>query len=191
MDNLEINLVKQAQAGDIKAFEKLVEIYDKHVMQIAFSMMGNLQDAQDIYQETFIRVFNNVSTFRFQSHFKTWLTRIVINLSINLRRKHRIIQLVSIFETTEEHSELSQTLKTNENKNPDENLYSQELRQHIEKGLNLLSVKERAVFTLKQFQNYKIREIAEILNCAEGTVKNYLFRATQKMKNYLVPFYNV
>jgi len=191
MENLELNLVQQAQKGDIKSFERLIEMHDKYVMRTAFSMMGNLQDAQDIYQETFIRAFNKISTFRFQSSFKTWLTRIAVNLSINLKRKQRIGQFVSIFETNEEQKEMTRNLTADHSYSPDKNISSEELKLQIARGLDLLSAKERAVFTLKQYQNYKIREIAVILNCAEGTVKNYLFRATQKLKKYLVPYYKV
>ena len=137
MEKTEINLVQQAQAGDVKSFEKLIEMYDKHVMQIAYSMMGNLQDAQDIYQETFMRAFNKISTFRFQSQFKTWLTRIVINLSINLKRKRRIGQYVSIFEADEDHAEMAQTLTADHSHSPDKNITSEELKQQIARGLNL------------------------------------------------------
>ncbi|MBN2413563.1 RNA polymerase sigma factor [candidate division KSB1 bacterium] len=191
MENSEINLVHQAQAGDIKSFDMLIEMYGNHVMQTAYSMVGNLQDAQDIYQETFMRAFDKISTFRLQSSFKTWLTRIVINLSINLRRKKKIVQFVSIFDTDEENKEVVHNFMADFSHSPEKNLTSQELKQQIARSLNLLSAKERAVFILKQYQDYRIREIAVILNCAEGTVKNYLFRATKKIQKYLMPYYQM
>jgi RNA polymerase sigma-70 factor, ECF subfamily len=191
MDNHEIQLIQQAQQGNSKSFEKLVAMYDRNVLQTANLMMGNRADAQDVYQETFMRAFQNISGFRFQSHFKTWLTRIVINVSINMRRKRRFGQFISIFDMSEENSDKRMVSIKDEEINSEKEIATAELRQQIEKGLEKLSAKERAVFTLKQFQDYKIKEIAVILNCAEGTVKNYLFRATQKLKKHLVPYYTI
>ncbi|HPG38842.1 MAG TPA: RNA polymerase sigma factor [bacterium] len=191
MDNHEIQLVQQAQQGNLKAFEKLVIRYDRSIVQIANLMMGNRADAQDVYQETFLRAFQNISGFRFQSHFKTWLTRIAINTAINMRRKRRIGQFISIFDLADENSDICVIPVKDVSMTADMEQASAELRQQIEKGLQKLSSKERAVFTLKQYQDYKIKDIAVILNCAEGTVKNYLFRATQKLKKHLVPYYNI
>jgi len=191
MDNHEIQLVQQAQQGNLKAFEKLVIRYDRSILQTANLMMGNRADAQDVYQETFLRAFQNISGFRFQSHFKTWLTRIAINTAINMRRKRRIGQFISIFDMSDENADIRAIPVKDDNMTTDMEFASAELRQHIEKGLQKLSGKERAVFTLKQYQEYKIKEIAAIMNCAEGTVKNYLFRATQKLKKHLLPYYTI
>jgi len=191
MDHHEIQLVQQAQLGNVKSFEKLVALYDRNVLQIATLMMGNRADAQDVYQETFLRAFQNISGFRFQSHFKTWLTRIAINVAINMRRKRRIGQFISIFDMVDENSDVRVLPVKDVSMTADMQQASAELQHQIEKGLQKLSSKERAVFTLKQYQDYKIKDIAVILNCAEGTVKNYLFRATQKLKKHLVPYYNI
>ena len=186
MEPVEIELVRRAQDGDSKAFEQLLEMHDRSVWQTAYHMLGNLQDTQDMYQETFMRAFDKIGTFRFQSSFKSWLLRITINLCINYRRRKRIVTWISIFADTDDEMVTQwidhQTLK------PDDNMNQKELQNQIVHALDTLSPRERAAFTLKQYQGYKIREIAGILNCAEGSVKNYLFRAMNKMRAGLAPY---
>ncbi len=191
MENYDIQLVQQAQQGNIKAFEKLVCRYDRNILHIANLMMNNRADAQDVYQETFMRAFQNISGFRFQSHFKTWLTRIAINISLNMQRKRRVVRFISLFDLEGEKTERQLMPGSDANCNADSGIDRAELYHQIEEGLQKLSGKERAVFTLKQFQDYKIKDISLIMNCAEGTVKNYLFRATQKLKKHLAPYYNI
>jgi len=178
----EFSLVRQAQAGDEKAFEQLVKRHDRHVLNIALGMTGQLVDAQDIYQESFLRAFSKLQTFSFQSSFKTWLLRIVVNQSINYRRKKKLRTFLSIDSSDESTLALPELT---DHSDPTRKLTADECRSLIGKALKKLSAKERAVFTLKHEQDYKIREIAVILDCAEGTVKNMLFRAVNKLQKAL------
>ena len=188
MENQERDLILQAQAGELRAFDALVRIHDRRVFQIVFSMLGNLHDTQDAYQDAFLNAFARIDTFRFESRFSTWLIRIAVNASINLRRKKKVRQWFSLSTEYQEEA-FDRAFEMPAEEGPERQYISQELRRLIEKGLGNLSVQQRAVFVLKHFQHYKIREIAEILECVEGTVKNQLFRAARKLQKFLAPFY--
>ncbi len=191
MDNQELDLIKRAQQGDTQSFEKLVCLHDRRVLQLAYSMMGNRQDAQDIYQEAFMRAFVKIASFRFESEFGTWLGRIVINLSINRRRQRRMRRL--FFGAGNSPTKPAQ-LDEFENPHPSANLtdglvMAKETRYQLEQALNSLPELQRAVFTLKHMHGYKISEISRMLDKAEGTVKNSLFRAVQKLRVQLQPYF--
>jgi RNA polymerase sigma-70 factor (ECF subfamily) len=178
-------LIKEAQMGSIAAFEALVRQYDQQVMQLAFSLVNDVQDAQDIYQEVFVRVFRNLKRFQFRSQFSTWLYRVVVNYCINFNKKK---QRAKFFSLTDENqngeASWSVTLKGAEI-SPEDSMLNQELSVKIDHAIAQLSPKQKTVFVLRHYQGLKLLEIAKILKCSEGTVKNYLFRATQKMQSLL------
>ena len=80
-------LVQRAQEGDAEAFERLVHQYDRRVLTLAYQLVGNTQDAEDVYQEAFMRAYDKIGKFRFESDFYTWLYRIVVNCAISYRKK--------------------------------------------------------------------------------------------------------
>jgi RNA polymerase sigma-70 factor (ECF subfamily) len=166
----ETELITSAQQGDQKAFEKLMIMHDRQILQLAFTLLGNLADAQDVYQDTFMRAFMKLDTFKFQSAFGTWLTRITINLCFNRRRQKKIRKWLPLqeeqFSTDAQQTEVF-------------------LKQHVHRALQKLSPLQHAAFTLKHMQGYKIKDIAEILDRSPGTVKNALFRATEKLQSIL------
>ncbi len=181
----EETLIKEAQSGSIVAFEALVRRYDQQVMQLAFSLVHDVQDAQDIYQEVFVRVFRNLKRFQFRSQFSTWLYRVVVNYCINFNRKKRRANFFSLNGENENgEATWSATLKGTEI-SPEDSMLNQELSVKIEHAVAQLSPKQKTVFVLRHYQGMKLQEIANILKCSEGTVKNYLFRATQKMQSLL------
>ena len=185
----EKDLVLQAQEGNLWAFEKLVCRYDQRVLGLAYQLLGNHQDAEDVYQEVFMRVHHNIKKFRFQSDFYTWLYRIVVNCAISYRKKRNRQRHLSIEETGERENGWQWT-PTDPEIHPDAVVNNLELRQMIAMELNGLPLMQRVVFTLRFFQDFKIKEIAQIIGCSEGTVKNYLFRSTQKMRKGLSPYVN-
>ncbi len=182
MNSHEYELVQAAKDGDARAFEELVRRYDRRLLQVAHGIMGNMQDAYDACQEGIIKAYTHLSTFRFESSFGTWLTRIVINQSLNLKKKLRWNSRLSLDHYMSEPDEYQ---KSDDTDQPDELMLRTELSASIQKSLDRLSDRERAVFVLKHQHGYKLREIAVMLDCAEGTVKNYMFRATQKMRKTL------
>ena len=187
MENHERDLIHRVQTGDTAAFDDLVRLHDRRILQLAFGMLSNLQDAQDVYQETFMKAFTNISSFRFESEFSTWLNRIALNLSINRCRQRKLRQWFSLEQKQEEQPSWDLQAPETETPAPETNLRSNEIKRAVAKGLQHLPEQQRAVFVLKHIHGYKIAQIAESLSCAEGTVKNHLFRATRKLRKVLKP----
>jgi RNA polymerase sigma-70 factor (ECF subfamily) len=147
-------------------------------------MLNNLEDAQDVYQEIFIKVFRSLPSFRFESEFSTWLYRIVINQCINYRqwRSRRRFLSFDVHNASEETTSAFMP----EDKNPDPGkALNKELNHKIALAMESLSDRQRAVFVLRHFHGHKLQEIAKTMGCAEGTMKNYLFRTTQHMQEKL------
>jgi len=179
-------LVSRAQRGDATAFEELVHRYDRQVLAIATSYTNDRDESQDIYQEVFLRAYRSISGFKFRSEFSTWLFRIVTNvcLSHQMRAsKRRFTPLESELDgeinLSDEHSSIARPVS------PEQHVHNVEIATHVEDALEQLSPQQRLVFTLKHYQGYKLREIAEMMGCAEGTVKKYLFTATDKLRKRL------
>ncbi|MCH8021169.1 RNA polymerase sigma factor [candidate division KSB1 bacterium] len=185
MSHDEKALIKKAQRGNILAFESLVKNYDRQVLQLAYNMVNNTQDAEDIYQEVLVRVYKNLHRFEFKSEFSTWLYRVVVNYCINFNKKRRRLKAYSIDREFQNGDENWKKSVKSEEQNPEESFLNLELSREIEAALQQLSPKQKTVFILRHYHGHKLKEIAEILKCSEGTVKNYLFRATQKMQRQL------
>ncbi len=185
MSHDEKALIKEAQRGNILAFESLVKNYDRHVLQLAYNMVNNTQDAEDIYQEVLVRIYKNLHRFEFKSEFSTWLYRVVVNYCINFQKKRRRLKTYSIDKEFQNGDENWKKSVKSEEQNPEESFLNLELSREIEAALQQLSPKQKTVFILRHYHGHKLKEIAEIIKCSEGTVKNYLFRATQKMQRLL------
>lgn len=184
METNEIALIKDAQAGNLKAFEELIQRYESRVLSLAYQVLGNTQDAEDVYQEVFMKVHKNIQRFEFKSDFFTWLYRIVVNAALSYRRKRFRHEHVSI-EASEERNDGWHWTPVNDTPEPDQVMLNQEVVQMVYKGVEQLPMMQRVVFILRYFEEFKLKEIAEITNCSEGAVKNHLFRSTQKMKKAL------
>ncbi|NQV73791.1 RNA polymerase sigma factor [bacterium] len=181
MNERDFELIQSAKAGDNRAFDELIRLYDKRILHIAYGIMGNMQDAYDAYQDGVIRAYRKLPSFRFESSFSTWLTRIVINQALNMKKKRRLKQFLSFAQPEMLPSEAFESGLPG----PDEVYVNGELSAELERGMQTLSDRERTVFVLKHQHGYKLREIAVMIDCAEGTVKNYLFRATRKLRDEL------
>jgi len=189
MEEREIRLIKRAQDGDAAAFDALVMMYDREVLKLAYRMVNNLEDARDVYQEVFLLVYRKLSSFRFESEFYTWLYRIVVNYCINYRKWRRRRQMASFEETAADGKPTTQWTDSAVH-NPENGVVNRELGDSIQQALTHLSEKQRAVFVLRHFHDQKLQDIAKSMGCAEGTVKNYLFRATQKMQELLRDYHH-
>ena len=175
-------LISQAVAGNAPAFEQLVFRYDREVLSIASRYTRSADDAKDIYQETFIRVFRSLSRFRRDSEFSTWLYRIATNVCLTYAGKRKQSPAVSSSEDRDDHEPVSPG-------RTEDHAEGNEISGRIDRALKQLSPQQRLVFTLRHYQGYKLREIAVMMECAEGTVKKYLFEATRTMRNELNDLY--
>src|SRR6201987_2384657 len=181
-------LVVEAQAGSRAAFEELVRRYDRDVLRLALNLMKRPEDARDVYQEAFLKVYRNLHRFRFECSFYTWLYRIVTNVCLDqLRRRQARPEdqapdmnsanhdegITDFFERQREHRPAL---------DPERRLLGKEIQARIATAMELLSPRERVVFEMKHYQGLKLRAIGDALGTTEETVKNSLFRATRKLR---------
>jgi RNA polymerase sigma-70 factor (ECF subfamily) len=184
-------LVEEAQAGSRQAFEELVRIYDRDVLRLALNLMKRTEDARDVYQEAFLKVYRNLHRFRFECSFYTWLYRIVTNVCLDhLRRRQSRPEdqapeshsasyeegTPDFFERQKEH---------HPGLDPERHLMGREIQTHLAVAMLRLSPRERVVFEMKHYQGLKLRAIGDALGTSEETVKNSLFRATRKLRQEL------
>jgi RNA polymerase sigma-70 factor (ECF subfamily) len=188
---MEINekeLLLKAQTGDQFAFEQLVQRYDRSVLSIAMRFVNDVDEAKDIYQEVFIRVFKGLKNFEFRSELSTWIFRITTNVCLTHKSKSKEQLRVSIYsDSINEDDDFTFKEIEDENISPEEEASSKNLGEFIDEAVGSLSERQKITFILKHYEGYKIREIADMLNCKEGTVKKYLFDAVKNLKKKLKP----
>ena len=181
-------LIREAQRGDRAAFEDLVRQYDQAVLRLALRLTGSEADAQDIYQEAFLKAYRNLGRFRFECSFYTWIYRIVTNLCLDQMRKKKVRKEEAPVAQTADGGEvniLEMAADERAGSNPERDVMGRELGRKINLALGRLTPRERTVFELKHYQGLKLRTIGEMLNTTEETAKNTLFRATQKLRGSL------
>ena len=184
----EMELIREAQAGSRVAFDTLVRQYEHQVLRLALHLTGSEHDAEDIYQEAFLKAFRYIGNFRFECSFYTWIYRIVTNLCLDqLRRKktRREDRSVMVDHQGGEIDLLASVSDDRSFSNPAKELDRKVLGEKIQLALEKLTPRERMVFELKHYQGLRLRVIGEMLNTTEETAKNTLFRATKKLRAQL------
>jgi RNA polymerase sigma-70 factor (ECF subfamily) len=186
----ESELIRAAQQGDHDAFEQLVRTYDQSVLRLAMNLLRSPEDAHDIYQEAFLRVFRNLNSFRFDCSFHTWLYRIVTNLCLDQMRKRKVRrEEPSVMAGTDgQLDRMDSVAEERVDGDPHRHLFSGQLRIRVKQVLEGLTPRERMVFELRHYQGLRLKRIGEILGTTEEAAKNCLFRATQKMRTALGDF---
>ncbi len=164
--------------------------YDRSVLRLALNLLRSPEDARDVYQEAFLRVYRNLHTFRFDCSFQTWLYRIVTNICLDLLRKRKVRKEEStVVETSEGPVDRIESFEEDSaHSDPERTMWNRELQGKIEKALEELTPRERLVFEMRHYQGMRLRNIGEILGTSEEAAKNCLFRATRKMRAELGDF---
>jgi RNA polymerase sigma-70 factor (ECF subfamily) len=184
-------LVSEAQAGSRGAFEELVRRYDRDVLRLALNLMKRPEDARDVYQEAFLKVYRNMHRFRFECSFYTWLYRIVTNVCLDHLRRRQARpedQAPEIHPNRMEEGPRDFFDYQKEHRptlDPERTLMGKEIQSRIALAMERLSPRERVVFEMKHYQGLKLRAIGDALGTTEETVKNSLFRATRKLRSEL------
>ena len=183
-------LIRAAQKGGQDAFEQLVRTYDRGVLRLAMNLLRSTEDAYDVYQETFLRVYKNLHLFRFDCSFRTWLHRIVTNVCLDHLRKRKVRREEPAVIETEAGSwnRMEHVQEDRAQSDPQRTLLNQQLGARIDAVLQGLTAKERVVFELRHYQGLRLRAIGEVLGTTEEAAKTCLFRATQKMRAALGDF---
>jgi RNA polymerase sigma-70 factor (ECF subfamily) len=186
----EAGLIRAAQRGDHDAFESLVRGYDQSVLRIALNMLGSPDEARDVYQEAFLKVYKNLHLFRFDCSFHTWLYRIVTNICLDHLRRRKVRKEESTLVDTPDGpvDRMAQVEEHGPESNPERQMWNRELGDRIGKALAELSPRERTVFELRHYEGLRLRAIGEMLGTSEEAAKNCLFRATRKLRENLEAF---
>jgi RNA polymerase sigma-70 factor (ECF subfamily) len=188
MESNEKELLLKAKQGDQFAFEQLVYRYDRSVLSIAMRFVNDPDEAKDIYQEVFIRIFKGLKKFEFRSEFSTWIFRITTNVCLTYKARSKERMKVSLYnEKVDENNDTRFKEILYNGISPEEETSSKIIGEFIDEAVGNLSERQKITFVLKHYEGYKIREIAEMLDCKEGTVKKYLFDAIKNLKKQLKP----
>ena len=188
MERTETLLIADLCEGDETALAPLVEKYKRMVYRLAMQITKNHADADDVMQETFIKVYRSIRTFRKDAAFETWLYRIVVNEALNfVKRRER--QRESTLEIASEAAyEATTRYRAQIANDPHAHAEKSELRHYVTEAVNSLSLKHRTVVILHEFAGLTHAEIASILNCSEGTVRSRLHYARKKLRTLLKPY---
>ncbi|MCK4337450.1 MAG: RNA polymerase sigma factor [Candidatus Aminicenantes bacterium] len=175
----EISLVQSAKQGNQEALKMLFEANKKNIYALAYQYTKNVEDTEDIFQETFIKAFNSLHTFRAaaDTNFSAWLYRIGINCSIDYIRKNRRRK-----EFSPKNLDIQNMPAAEDTNGPEHSQQQKEIREKTDSILKTISPRQRMVFILRHYQQMSIKEIAEYLNCTEGSVKKQLFRSVGTFK---------
>jgi len=178
-------LIQLAQDGNSEAFRALFEENKRRVYLLAYRYLKSKEDAEDVLQETFIKAFHSLRTYRLEKgiSFSTWLYRITINASIDMLRRNNRREKSSL-----EAEEMNKIPASSHFSNPEHAYQSKEASEKIHLALSKLSPKQRMIFTLRHYQEFNTREIAECMNSSEGSIKRHLFRAMENLKKNLKKF---
>ncbi len=179
----EVELIRAAQRGDSAAFEQIVRSYDQSVLRMALNLLHSEEDARDVYQEVFLRVYRNLPKFRFDCAFSTWLYRIVANLCLDQIRKRKVRREEPAPAGPDgEVDRLQFVPEKRADVDPQRRLMSAEVNARVQDNLEKLTPRERLVFEMRHFQGMRLKSIGDSLGVTEEAAKNCLFRATQKMR---------
>lgn len=173
-----LEIIKKAQGGDQEAFQEIVQRYKVQVAGIAYRMVGDYEDAKDISQMVFVKIYQNLHRFDTTKKLSTWLYRITINASIDFIRKFRKHKLEVLDNIIGE-------LK--EKKNDVEGVYQRGLiRLAVDEALESLNPKQRSVFVLRDLEGLDIKEVSQVTGMPQATVRWYLHRARAKLRDELI-----
>jgi RNA polymerase sigma factor (sigma-70 family) len=181
----DVALVKAAREGDMRAYDQLVQRYQERIYATVYHMTSNHEDANDLAQETFIKAFSALKSFKGDSSFYTWVYRIAVNKTINFlkqRKNKTSLSLNDLDFNIENDPELVALVS---DKTPRRDIALAELQEKLNKALQKLSDVHRMVVTLHDIQGLSHEEIANIMDCNVGTVRSRLFYARQQLQAYL------
>ncbi len=185
-------LVLKAQNKDREAYRELVERYQSRAFNLAFSILKNKQDAEDVVQESFVKVYLSISKFKGESSFYTWLYRIVRNMSIDVKRKLARDKIVE--PTVDESGVANQieasTANSDESYSPDYELLRKEKARRIAEVLNDISEEHRTVIILREVDGMDYQQISQITGVSKGTIMSRLHYARKKLQQSLADLVN-
>ena len=186
----DLDLVHASKDGDVAAFEELVKRYDRKLLRIAQSITHNREDSQDAVQEAFLKAYQNLSSFREDSKFSTWLFRITVNQSLMKLRKERTTREASLDEDFQADGDVLPKEVTDWAPNPEQLYWASELRDILITCLEELNPILRTVFVLRDIEGLTIDQTVEVLNVSQTAVKARLLRARLQLRENLSKYFS-
>jgi RNA polymerase sigma-70 factor (ECF subfamily) len=186
----DLDLVHATTNGDVAAFEQLVKRYDRKLLRIAQSITHNRENSQDAVQEAFLKAYQNLSAFREDSKFSTWLFRITVNQSLMKLRRQRTTREASLDEDFQADGDVLPKEVTDWAPNPEQLYWASELRDILIKCLGELNPILRTVFVLRDIEGLTIDQTAEVLNVSQTAVKARLLRARLQLREGLNKYFS-
>jgi RNA polymerase sigma-70 factor, ECF subfamily len=186
----DLDLVHATQAGDVSAFEKLVDRYDRKLLRIAEHITHNREDSQDVVQEAFLKAFQHEGDFREHSQFSTWLIRITVNQALMKLRQRRTTKEMSLDEDFLAEGDMRPREVADWAPNPEELYRASELRDILIKALGGLRPALRTVFVLRDIEGLSIDQTAEVLDLSPAAVKARLWRARLQLRELLSKYFS-
>ena len=183
--DLDWAVVEKVQAGNVGAFDQLVQKYRQQIFAVIYNMTSNREDASDLAQETFIKAFQAIGRFRGKSSFFTWIYRIAVNTSMTFLKKRNRRRFISYENIDEEASSSEIVERLTASNRSEKGALINELQEKLNDALQKLSLKHRTVVILHEIEGLEHAEIAEITRTSIGTVRSRLHYAKQQLQSYL------
>lgn len=181
----DFEVVKRVQAGDVAAFDILIRRYRERVFGVVYNLTSNREDTADLVQDAFIKAFQSINRFQGQSSFFTWLYKIAVNTTLSHLRKNRMRTFFSLEKVQEEGTATEILNKLTDTSGADRDAYLKELQEKLNEAMQKLSIKHRTVITLFEIDGLSHTEIAQVMDCSEGTVRSRLHYAKQFLQGEL------
>ncbi|HUP81506.1 MAG TPA: sigma-70 family RNA polymerase sigma factor [Pirellula sp.] len=184
----DLTLVKRAQGGDTAAFDLLMRKYQERIYGTTYHMTSNHEDANDLTQETFVKAYKVLTSFKGDSSFYTWIYRIAVNKTINFlkQRRNRVHMSLNDVDFQAEHDPDLVALVSD--KTPRRDIALSELQEKLNAAMQKLSESHRMVVVLHDVQGLSHEEIGKIMDCNVGTVRSRLFYARQQLQAYMLNY---
>ena len=181
----DVALVVKAQKGDLDAFDALTLRHRERLMSVIYNMTSNREDAADLTQEAFVKAFRSIGRFKGKSSFFTWLYRIGVNVTLSYLQKNRARRFFSLENLSEEVNQETAFEILASSSKADRGTLLNELQEKLNEALQKLSNKHRTIVVLFEIEGLSHKQISEIMNCSEGTVRSRLHYAKQQLQAYL------
>jgi RNA polymerase sigma-70 factor (ECF subfamily) len=178
LETTDRELISKTLNGELKSYDQLMQRYEKLVYKVAYSFGSNQQNTMDITQNTFLRAYENLASYQDKGSFQAWIVKITYNEGINWTKKNKKYEQFQMIDNDQPRhiSDISQ----------EDELLAKENKAQLLKSLFTLSTKYRLAVVLRYFNDMPLKEIAKVLNCSEGVVKNILFRSLQRLRQNLI-----
>ncbi len=173
----DLELIEDFRRGDVAGFNELVRRYQEKVYWVARRVIGTHEDADDIVQDVFVRVYDALKSFRAESGFYTWVYRITVNISLNALRKKRVKDFLR-------YDEMEEELES-EDMQSDNDILKKEYQSILAKAIERLPAKQKMVFMLRYYDEMPYEEMAKVLKKSEGGLKANYFHALKKVQEYV------